>query len=339
MKQLKQFTLFAALLLLGAWLAQPPIVYSQARVGGQVFLTRSTQVTTGNIFFVDSSGGVDDVGTNGSITAPFDSIDYAVGQCSANNGDVIYVNPLHIETVTAAGGLDLDVAGITVIGLGPENSRPQINFTTAVGADMDVDAADITMINFRFTGGIDALTGPLDINAARFSLHNSLWQDVTGQVVDAVVADANADGLTISSLIPGQYGWKHLGDSSAGTQSGIQIVGSSNVVIQDFWMDGNFAIGGIEGVTTAVVDITIGGGIMPWFVRTRNAADDIINIAVGSSSGAILGPGAARLNDNASSTVTECITTNGLTVIGDNIFVVNADDERGIVWDGTASAG
>ncbi len=298
--------------------------------------------TFGNIFFVDSgdSNAADDVGNNGrDPNTPFATMDYATGQCTANNGDVVFVLPGHTETVNAVGALDLDVAGVTYIGIGPGRTKPLINFTTVTGADMDVDAADITMFNFRFNGGFDALTGPLDINAARFSLHNSYWTDSDVQVVDCIVADANADELLISSLIPGKYGWMHYGDlDTAGTQSGIQLTGGDNAVIQDFWMDGDFAIGAIEAQGTAVNNVTIGGGIMPWYVRTRNAVDDIINIAVGSSSGNVIGPGAARLQDNASSTITECFTTNGLSSIVE-WYVVNADDERAVVWDGTQSTG
>jgi hypothetical protein len=298
--------------------------------------------TYGNVFFVDSgdANASDDAGNSGrDPNSPFSTIDYAVGQCTANNGDVIFVLPGHVETVSAAAGLDLDVAGISVIGLGQGDTRPQINFTTVVGADMDVGAADITVFNVRFTGGFDALTGPIDVNAANFHLHNSIYEDVTGEVVDCIVTDANADDMVISSLIPGRYGWMHKGATGTGTQSGIQLNGCDGVVIQDFWADGNFAIGFIEGVTAAVTNVTIGGGIMPWYIRTRNAADDIINMAVASCTGVTLGPGAARLADDAVSTVTECITTNGTFVCGDNIFVCNADDERGIVWDGTASVG
>ena len=115
----------------------------------------------------------------------------------------------HTETVTAAAGLALDVAGITIIGLGNGSNRPTVNFTTAVGADMDVDAANITISNFLFTGGIDALTGIIDVNAADFSMINCETRDVTGQMTDCIVADANADRMLID-------GWAHRGAAAAG---------------------------------------------------------------------------------------------------------------------------
>ena len=96
----------------------------------------------------------------------FATIDAAVGACTANAGDVIYVMPGHTETVIKASGLDLDVAGITIIGIGTGSLRPTINFTTVVGADMDVVAANVTIQNILFTGGKDALTNPIHIAAA-----------------------------------------------------------------------------------------------------------------------------------------------------------------------------
>ncbi len=297
--------------------------------------------TFGNVYFVDSgdSNASDDAGNNGrDPNSPFASVDYATGQCAANNGDVVFVLPGHVETVNAVAALALDVAGVTYVGLGHGDARPQINFTTVVGADMDIDADNIVIFNFRFTGTKDALTGPIDVNAANFRLHNSLWEDISSQVTDCIVTDANADNMTISSLIPGQYGWMHLGATGAGTESGIQLTGCDQVIIQDFWMDGNFAIGAIEAQGTLITNVTIGGGVMPWYVRTRNAADDIFNIAVGSCTGVVNGPGAARLQDDASTTVTECFTTNGLSSITP-WYITNADDERGIVWDGSVSSG
>lgn len=60
--------------------------------------------TTGNIWFVGSATGTNGEGYGKSPAAPFATIDYAVGQATASNGDVIYVMPYHAETVSAAGG-------------------------------------------------------------------------------------------------------------------------------------------------------------------------------------------------------------------------------------------
>ena len=280
----------------------------------------------GNIYFVDSTAGAN--GNPGTFKRPLASIDTAVGKCRASKGDIIIAKPGHVETVTAAGGLDLDVAGIALIGLGSGASRPRINFTTAVGADMDVDAADITMANFLFTGGIDALTGPIDVNAADFSLYNCEYRDVTGQATDVLVTDANADRITID-------GWMHRGDAAAGSASSIVLVGCDHPIIRNFWIDGNFSAGAIECRTTAVPNLTIDGG-RGSYIRTRNAADLCIRDQVTGSTGAIWGPLYLSLADNAAN-ITEAITGATFRLFG-NIVVANADAEIGLLINWTAAA-
>ena len=283
-------------------------------------------LTTGDVFFVHSGTGSND---NDGLDSqrPFASMDHATGKCTANNGDIVVVMPGHTETVTAAAGLDLDVAGVTYVGIGHGSDRPTVNFTTAVGADMDIDAANVVMHNFLFTGGIDALTGPIDINAADCFLSKIETRDVTGQTVDFIVTDANADRLTIS-------GWVHRGAAAAGADTAITIVGGDNTTIEDFWIDGNFAVAAIENVTTAAVNLTVGGGTKMNYARTRNAAD-VIFTAVATTTGNV-GPNInARLQDNAAN-VTEAFVGADMQFF-QPIAIVNADGESSLNTNITAS--
>jgi hypothetical protein len=212
-----------------------------------------TQNADGNVFWVDSTNGLasDSAAGRGTFNYPFATIDYAVGRCTADNGDKIFVAAGHTETVTAAAGLDLDVAGITIIFMGEGANRATITFTTAVTADMDVDAANITMINPRFTAGIDALTGPIDVNAANFKLINAQYVDTTSiDTTDCVVAAATATGLEIRGL---EY---VIGDEG-GTQkqSFIQLNGVDNAILTGIKCAGDFATGNIENVTDEVLNI------------------------------------------------------------------------------------
>lgn len=280
----------------------------------------------GNVFWVDSGAGSN--GNKGTFDRPFATMDYATGRCSANNGDVVMVKPGHVETVTAAGGLDLDVAGVTYVGLGNGSNRPTVNFTTAVGADMDVDAANITMINFLFTGGIDALTGPIDVNAADFSMIDCETRDVTGQATDFIVTDANATRLYIE-------GWVHRGAAAAGADTAISIVGGADITIIPKFIDGNFAVAAIENVTTAATNLQVfGSGAYPAYIRTRNAAD-VIFTAVATTTGRV-GPNLnARLQDNAAN-VTEAFVGADMEFF-QPINIVNADGESSLQTNITAS--
>jgi len=281
----------------------------------------------GNVFWVDSGIGSDNAtSTKGGKlpTNPFATIDYAVGRCTANNGDIIVVAPGHTETVTAAAGLALDVAGIAVVGLGSGSDRATVNFTTDVDADMDVDAANISVYNILFTGGIDALTGPIDVNAADFSLVNCEYRDVTGQATDVIVADANADRIYID-------GHFHNGAAAAGANSAIALTGMDNPVVKNFKIVGNFAVGAIDIRTTAAVDVDFHTG----YVWNKNAADIAIVDTITASTGKI-GPDLfIMLTDNAAN-VTEAVT--GATFhTFDPVYVCNLAGEKAMLINTTAS--
>ena len=205
--------------------------------------------TGGNVFHVDS-GHTDASDNNaGSNPAkPLTTIDAAVGKCTENNGDQIWVYPGHAETVSAAAGLDLDVAGITIIFLGNGNDRGTVTFGAAVTADMDVDAADITLINPRFVAGIDALAGPIDVNAARFHLFGATWHEAAAiNTTDCVVADAAADYMVID-------GFEFVDADATGTQkqSFIQVAGATGVTLRNIKCTGDFGTGVIENGTAWV---------------------------------------------------------------------------------------
>lgn len=284
----------------------------------------------GEIFWVNNSGvlpkgGVGGSnGNDGSYRKPFSTIDYAVGRCTANRGDIIMVMPGHVETVTAAAGLDLDVAGIAVVGLGTGTKRASVNFTTATTADMDIDAANVTLINLLFTGGVDALAAPIDVNASDCSILSCEWRDVTGQATDVILADANADRLLID-------GYFHNGAAAAGGASAIALIGMDNPVIRNFKIVGNFSVGGIDCRTTAVVDLDIERG----YIWNKNAADIAVVDTVTGSTGKI-GPDInAMLTDNAAN-ITEAFT--GATFhYFDPIYICNLAGEKAMLTNITAS--
>lgn len=289
-----------------------------------------TMAHPGKVFWVNNSGVLAEGGVGGSngnpgtYQKPFASIDYAVGRCTASRGDIIAVMPGHVETVTAAAGLDLDVAGIAVIGLGAGSLRATINFTTATTADMDVDAANITLYNILFTGGVDALVAPIDVNAADCSIINCEWRDVTGQATDVILADANADRLYID-------GYFHNGAAAAGGASAIALTGMDNPVIKNFKIVGNFTVGGIDIRTTAAVDVDISRG----YIWTKNSADIAIVDTITGSTGRIGPDIQIMLTDNAAN-ITASVT--GATFhLFDPVYVCNLVNEKAMLINWTAS--
>ncbi|MFZ3132768.1 MAG: hypothetical protein WA125_17105 [Desulfosporosinus sp.] len=255
----------------------------------------------GNIWFVDSgcATGADSEGYGQGPDATFLTIDYAVGNCTANNGDLIVVMPGHTEAITAAAGLDLDVAGITIVFLGNGSNRGTVQFGTAVTADMDVDAANITLVNPRFVAAIDALTGPIDVNAAGFTIINGEYFDAAAMATtDCIVTDANATRLKID-------GWKYY-ESTTGTQkqSNIQLNGVDDMELLNIDIRGDFATGNIENVTDEALNVrlknitldNLNSSPTPGMVIDANATGIAENVKVRVASGTTYVSNVGKIN-------------------------------------------
>lgn len=286
----------------------------------------ATAKTTGNIYYVDSGVGSDSAGSGKTKGNPFATLDYAVGQCTANNGDIIFVMPGHAETIVADSGVDIDVAGITVIGLGSGASRPTFTFTTAVTADFKLAAASTTIVNLLFLGGIDATTGVLEVSAADCQIVNCEYRDSTGEATDVLITTADADRLLID-------GWKHTGAAGDGGDTSIVLVGCDDVTIRNSYFYGNFDLGAIECRTTAAVRLRV----HDCFIWTEAAEDLCIKDTITGSTG-VIGPNVFMvLQDNAAN-ITEAITGATFHVMDVGVHVVNAPNEKSLAINWVASS-
>lgn len=123
--------------------------------------------TTGDVYFVDSgaASGADTKDRGGSPEKPFLTLDFAIGQCTASQGDYIILMPGHADTVSAAADIVCDVAGITILGIGDGTLQPTITFDTADTADIDVTAANVTFDNVHFIANYANVDGAIDVAA------------------------------------------------------------------------------------------------------------------------------------------------------------------------------
>ena len=233
--------------------------------------------------------GVDTGASNGSYNKPFASLDYAVGKCLAGRNDLIRLMPGHNESVIEAAGLALDVADITVEFLGEGQNQAKVTFSTDVDADMDIDADSVTLINPKFVAAIDALTGPIDVNAADFKVINGKYYDATDiDTTDCIVADANATRLHIN-------GWRYFKGNEGGTQkeSHIQLNGVDDAILENIDIWGDFGTGNIENVTDEVLNIRFknlslnntNSGPIPGIVLDSNADGFAENVKIRVASG------------------------------------------------------
>lgn len=206
----------------------------------------------GNRYYVSSVTGSN---SNSGLmpSSPFATIDHAVGVASANNGDVIYVLPGHAEVVSAAGGLDLDVAGITIVGLGNGANTPTVTLDTATTADIDVDAANITIRNIHFRANFADIAAAIDVNADDFTIEECRFSDVATNMNALVwvqdAASTGSDRITIRgcSCIARDAANTHFVNFS-GTGDGHVV--ADNVLIGDW---GTACIGGAGVITNATI--------------------------------------------------------------------------------------
>ena len=234
---------------------------------------------SGSYYFVDGTTGAD--GNEGSWSSPKASITGALGSCVANNGDVIVVMAGYTAAVSAAAGLALSVAGVTIVGLGNGTNRPTITFDTTTAATMSITAANVTVENFIFDlTGFDAIVAPISPTGADFSLLNCDIEtgDATNQAALAVLTTAAATRLTVA-------GCTFHGTADAGTATAIRIVGGAGhkIINNSFIGAYTTSLGAIDNVTTACTEAVVQGNL----INNLSASSAKAMVFVATSTGII----------------------------------------------------
>jgi len=276
----------------------------------------------GNEWFVSSV-----VGTVGNSGKDWEhavaTIDAGINLASA--GDRVIVAPNHAESVAAANGFDLDVAGVEVCGIRRGRLMPTITFTTAVGADVKIAGIGSGIRNLRFLGGFDALTGPIEVSGvADAYIIDCEYRDVTGEATDIIHATNNSDRLLID-------GFRCMGAAGAGGNTAIALDGCDDVIVRNFDIYGNFALGAIEFRTTLSARVWIHDG----HITTAHANDLCIKDLITGSTGHI-GPNLYLETADDAETITEAITGATFSLF-DPIYVNNAVAEKAMLIDWTAA--
>lgn len=118
---------------------------------------------TGDVFWVDSVNGNDSNGGTNRNEAKA-TLASAQTAASANNGDVIFLESGHTESLGAS--LAISKAGLTIVGLGSGSSKPNFTVTAAVDG-LDVTGARVRIVGLRFPVGTTATnTSRINIGAA-----------------------------------------------------------------------------------------------------------------------------------------------------------------------------
>lgn len=159
---------------------------------------------TGSYFFVGNASGQNGSASNAGTDpkAPLNSITNALLKCTASKGDVIVVLPGYTQTVSAASGLNINVAGVTIVGLGRGSMRPKITYDTAATATVAISAANVTVKNITFNANYADVAKAIITSAKNIRIEGCYFTEeaadmnfLTCIATDAV--DNSSDGLQI----------------------------------------------------------------------------------------------------------------------------------------------
>jgi hypothetical protein len=272
-------------------------------------LTGNTWIETlvrlpGSLFYVDS--GATGAGTGLSWTDAVTTGNAAVALCTADSGDVINFAPQHTETLGAgADGLDIDVAGITLVGWGVGENRPTFDYDTATD-EVVIGADDVTLVNFNFKANVTDVAKAVDVEAGseNFTIQDSrFYVETTGtdEFTDAIIGNAGCDNGKIINC--------DIEMGAGGAASAINTAGTDYLLVKNCRINGDYSVANIEDATTASIWITIQDNLL-------------VNGTVGGAAGLNAKPVITLKSDTAALIVNnECVAN----VATSDLAIVAAD--------------
>lgn len=249
-------------------MAKTPL-FSRQQSGG-VFTIVNETLTTGEFFFVHSGTGTNSVGGGRNPDAPLATLDYAIGLCTANKGDMIQVMPGHAETLTAAGAIACDIAGISIVGMGVGDNRPVFTFgSTDNAATWTVSADDVRIANVVLVCNDDALTNALVVTGDGYDI------DIEFQDTSATVEAATA--VRLDTANNGRLKLRYLGFTAGNAVvSAVRIDDCDNVQVT---IDGYGVVSTawVEMVDVASINVSVRGRLYTQGITnfTRDVVDTI----------------------------------------------------------------
>jgi len=176
----------------------------------------------------------------------------AAAKCVAGRGDVIFLAPGHAENISSATALTMSISGVTVIGCGAGNLRPQITLDTANTTTINVTANNVSFKNVIFIANFLAIASVFTLTTATdFQLIGCDFRD-TSAVLDflfivTTAATSNAaDGLTIT-------GCKVISQTAAGAIGFVSALGTN-----DRWNISGNSYFSVSTSATALIPVAAG---------------------------------------------------------------------------------
>ncbi|MEW6126731.1 MAG: hypothetical protein AB1757_06810 [Acidobacteriota bacterium] len=203
----------------------------------------------------------------------FATISDAIANCVANAGDIILVAPDYTETRTAA--ITVNVAGVSIIGLGSGTKRPTITGNGTIDV-FNVTAAGVTIENIRFAAPeTDDQTADINVAAAGCTIRNTyhIGSQTSKNKTDIITVASGGDDLLVEDVVAYNtvvdcVSWLSLEAAVA------------RPVIRNCVIQGQFSTGVLMDEATATL-ATIRNNIF----KNTKAATAVVTFTTGNSTG------------------------------------------------------
>lgn len=216
-------------------------------------------------------------GKGGTFLQPFATLDYAIGQCAANRGDIIYIRPGYTQSMAAADAVDVDVAGVSIIGLGRGSKRAKFTYDNSAG-EFVIGAANVHIENLWFVPSVTGITAAIDIEAAGddYSIVGCRFADAEAAGTDEFLICIQQAVTVTRGLIKDCY----INMGEAGAATGISIATPEEVHILDNVIVGDFSTACIANITAAGTNMHVMRNVLINGVKSAlNTVAAIVNVA------------------------------------------------------------
>jgi len=225
------------------------------RSPGAPWTTGAFTTSPGDVWWVNSVGGVNDDAYGRTPTAPFASLNYAIAAASAIQGDHIFLMPGHAETLFVA-NITLNKSNLTIEGLGNGGSRPTFRITAGPRC-INVAADDVLISGLNVVGTINNLTTFFDVDNDDCTIDDCRM--MTSAALEAycfINLATGKDNLTVRNCTALQPTDPEGADGAAGTGF-LYCEDSENILVENCRIDGYFETGIFHNLTAACAGLWI----------------------------------------------------------------------------------
>lgn len=197
-------------------------------------------------------------GNDGSFQRPWSTLNGNLTEY-LKPGDYVYIRPGYSQSMTAADDVDVDVEGVTIIGLGRGTKMAKFVYDGASG-EFVIGAANVRIENLWFVPSVNIVTKALDVEAAgtNFEIVNCRFADAEAAGTDEfLISIGVAAGATNGKILN-----NYIDMGTAGAATGITLATSVGCQMYNNVIKGDFSTSNVAFITTAPVAFDGVGNIM-----------------------------------------------------------------------------